>query len=376
MHIEFTKPFGNRYQTGFNQTIFVGLPMLKRLRYTVVAVIVGLSLSSILVTVRDDPFNMNYHFISAKKGVEISVALPEDALMFFHHNSSAPPPCGSVTSQEDDKESSSKQNSAAIPQNLHLAMIGDSLTRYMYLSLAHFLRWGFWECDDYEPSIVQQKQHGSWNDFFNYTNEKLSPYEQCDCWRNSAIGAYGYEHRYYWDPNLNNSLTVIQKLGPHPTKGHWSSKDVYLEHTWDIDYNNDFLWDYGKNWADIITHHLAELPQKPHFIIFNGGVWHHNGLDNEAMQDAILDALKGHNITGIYRTTTVNRGNQRSPYSQHDEQLCSKTQYCLNVSWTGQTRDELYLDESHFYSSVYNQMNAQLLGLLYKIKYNIPESDD
>lgn len=336
---------------------------LQRLRYMLAAVIVGLA----LVNFTENQFRMNY--ITSTQKEEHTVAITPDPLVLFHFNNSIPPPCGAPL--EDYEESLNQQRFTNIPQNLHLAMIGDSLTRYMYLSLAHYLRWGFWECDDYEPSIVQQKQHGTWMDFFNHTKEKLSPYEQCDCWRNSNIGADGYEHRYYWDPVLNNSLTIIQKLGPHPSKGHWNSTDVYLEHAFDTDYNNEFLWDYGRNWADIITHHLAKLPQKPHFVIFNAGVWHRNGLDNEEMQDAILDALKENNIIGIYRTTTVNRGNQRSPHSLHDEQLCNKTQYCLNVSWTGQTPDELYFDEAHFYSSIYNRMNVQLLDMMYKIKYNI-----
>lgn len=166
--------------------------------------------------------------------------------------------------------------SGKVPRNLRLAFIGDSLTRYMYLSLVHFVRWGYWESSDTIPSMVLEKQHASWNDFFNYTKSKLFPYEECDCWRGNISSeedyAHVYENRYYWDPVWNNSITMIQKIGRHAAKGHWYSTDVHRRHNLDAQLNYDFVWNYGQSWADIIHHHLAKLPHKPQYIIFNGGM--------------------------------------------------------------------------------------------------------
>lgn len=59
------------------------------------------------------------------------------------------------------------------PRNLRIAFIGDSLTRYMYLSLVYFLRWGRWESNEDSPTMVQEKQFVSWFDFYSYTKLKL-----------------------------------------------------------------------------------------------------------------------------------------------------------------------------------------------------------
>lgn len=173
-----------------------------------------------------------------------------------------------------------------VPRNLRLAFIGDSLTRYMYLSLAHFLRWGYWEKDEDFPSMVQKRQYGSWDAFFNFTKSKLAPYEQCDCWRNRAGQYSGYENRYYWYPVRNNSVTMILKQGSHAVVGHFNNTNLHLQHDLDVDFNKDFAWNYYDDWADIITHHLGKIPHKPQYVIFNAGLWPNNGLEGEEQQDS------------------------------------------------------------------------------------------
>jgi hypothetical protein len=295
-----------------------------------------------------------------------------DPLSLFHQlDHTVPPPCSSSTEFREHDESFELQRLKFIPRNLHIAFIGDSLTRYMYLSLANYFRWGVFECDNYTPSIVREKDHGTWHNFYLYTKEKLSPYEQCDCWKREGLREPWCENRYYWDPILNNSLTMIAKAGSFPTIGHLNGTDVLLEHGIDSGDFKEVLWNYGENWADIITHHLAKLPQKPDYIIFNAGIWPNHGLESEIMQDAILQALEETSIVGIYKTTTRGVGGQGHLHDAHDANLCRKADYCLDLSWTAQVPAALYWDSYHFLSSVYNQMNVQLLDLLYRIKYGI-----
>jgi hypothetical protein len=67
------------------------------------------------------------------------------------------------------------------PRNLRLAFLGDSVTRYQYLSLAYFLRWGRW----FDPDTIKNHlvdahsfRHPyhpdqDWNEFFLQSNRLL-----------------------------------------------------------------------------------------------------------------------------------------------------------------------------------------------------------
>jgi glycoprotein-N-acetylgalactosamine 3-beta-galactosyltransferase len=77
------------------------------------------------------------------------------------------------------------------PKGLRLVMLGDSVDRYQYLSLAYFLRWGVWygekneanEVPSFRSLLFHEKDGGTWNEFMAESNKILSPYESCDCYR-------------------------------------------------------------------------------------------------------------------------------------------------------------------------------------------------
>jgi hypothetical protein len=106
----------------------------------------------------------------------------------------------------------STRGNSSLPHisGLRIAFVGDSLTRYMYLSLAAYLRRGRWVDETDVPNILEGKQFDAWNPFYNYTNNYFQPYEQCDCFRleesDSAI-----ENRYFADPVRDNVLYFFQK---------------------------------------------------------------------------------------------------------------------------------------------------------------------
>jgi hypothetical protein len=93
---------------------------------------------------------------------------------------------------------------------LRVAFVGDSLTRYMYLSLAAYLRHGRWITKDDMPNILEEKQFSGWDVFYNYTNNYFRPYEQCDCSR-PGFSWNAIENRYFADPARDNVLYYIQK---------------------------------------------------------------------------------------------------------------------------------------------------------------------
>jgi hypothetical protein len=102
-------------------------------------------------------------------------------------------------------------NSLPNISGLQVAFVGDSLTRYMYLSLAAYLRRGRWVDEKDVPNILEEKQFVGWNHFYNYTNNYFRPYEQCDCFRPEKEARKTIENRYFVDPVRDNALYFFQK---------------------------------------------------------------------------------------------------------------------------------------------------------------------
>ena len=71
----------------------------------------------------------------------------------------------------------------------HLVFVGDSVTRYQYLSLISFLDRGRWEEEEEEKegkarSITYKEGWGeTWNDFYNQSSAAFMGREACDCYR-------------------------------------------------------------------------------------------------------------------------------------------------------------------------------------------------
>jgi hypothetical protein len=107
----------------------------------------------------------------------------------------------------------SARGNSSLPHisGLRVAFVGDSLTRYMYLSLAAYLRQGRWVDEKDVPNILEEKQFGGWSEFYNYTNNYFQPYEQCDCFRPEGRVRKTIENRYFIDPVRDNALYFFQK---------------------------------------------------------------------------------------------------------------------------------------------------------------------
>jgi len=110
-------------------------------------------------------------------------------------------------------------------QNLHLVLIGDSLTRYMYLSLVNYLENGNWDTtfqtQDKSYNIIHEKSFENWTHFYNFTNNIFHKREICDCYRNSTQFEIlsTRENRFYQDPSRANYVSYIQKFGNLSSKG-------------------------------------------------------------------------------------------------------------------------------------------------------------
>jgi len=97
--------------------------------------------------------------------------------------------------------------SKAAPQGL--VLMGDSVTRYQYLNLVHFLEHGSWYTDPtgLRPSENERKFDGGWKEFYQVTNERLRGHEICDCYRENDIS----EFRYYINGDVK--VSYLQLFG-------------------------------------------------------------------------------------------------------------------------------------------------------------------
>ncbi len=93
-------------------------------------------------------------------------------------------------------------------KNQHLVMIGDSLSRYQYISLTYTLRHRHPVSREMSPNPVEGHSWGNWGEFFKFSNGMLKPYEiTCDCLHHYPD--YEYDNRHYHDPILNITVSHL-----------------------------------------------------------------------------------------------------------------------------------------------------------------------
>ena len=104
----------------------------------------------------------------------------------------------------------------------HLLFFGDSLQRYMYLTLANFIVSGEWPEDSkirspwYENTYFAESlpEDEKWLRYFEDTNAQLTGHEVCDCWREDCCQeSHLHENRYMRVGNAAVSF-VSQMVGP------------------------------------------------------------------------------------------------------------------------------------------------------------------
>ncbi len=268
-----------------------------------------------------------------------------------------------------------------VPRNLNILFLGDSLTRYQYLDLVYFLKYGNWVDPADEPNLLLEKQHESWIDFYNYTNGQLQPYEECDCFRDGIDNNMRFiiENRYFRDEERNNTVTYLQKFGDDFMRSSWNVSDIYTHKSSSLSSSSsskhgplittraDFKPIHFFKWIQTIEEFVCKMEPKPSVFIFNEGIWANNDLVHVTLQGDIVEALRKCNVLSMFKTTTKSRGDTDRNFAKYEERLCNQTDYCLDLTWTGMVPREMYWDRVHFIPPLYSYMNLELLSLLSSI---------
>ena len=112
----------------------------------------------------------------------------------------------------------SRDDVAAALDGEHLLFIGDSVTRFQYLSLAYFLETGRWGTT---PSMTWRSGWGTWSEYIRGTNAVLGGREICDCYRQEKSGAEQIrENRFYAAPGFRTRVSVVKWMGDAPIVAH------------------------------------------------------------------------------------------------------------------------------------------------------------
>jgi hypothetical protein len=261
------------------------------------------------------------------------------------------------------------------PTKLRLVMIGDSLTRYQYLSLAYFLRTSTWYNSSSEgPDIFSHRgmETSTWSALHNYTTQLMRPNERCDCHRPPRMVsktrrhlAKHIENRYFMDDGRDNMLVYLQAYG-HMSPIHGRVPAViamqnisafHFEHK-----PTKSTWWYD-DWEHCVTDYVAKLEPKPTHVIFNAGIWNHN-FSIPGVGRKIAQALNESGIIGIWKTTTYQAGG--IPLANESDALMSALFHprVLDSSWTSKVKPQLYWDTFHFLEPVYRAQNEDMLELV------------
>jgi len=198
-------------------------------------------------------------------------------------------------------------SSNSVPSNLHIAFMGDSVTRFQYVSLVHYLHTHQWVQETDRPNILSNKGLHHWLDFYNVSSSLVQ--DKCDCHRGPGKINLdrSFENRYYSDTANNNHVAFIRKMGRAETHGHWDPSTAFsIERAaTDIQTNSSMMYQWQHaSWADSIRQHVAKLSPKPDYLVFNAGLWKGHDLGDPVVLRAIREALDQTGIRGIYQTTT------------------------------------------------------------------------
>ena len=284
---------------------------------------------------------------------------------------------GSIESAGKSPSTGSAQSAGLLidedprPRNLHFAMLGDSVSRFQYIALAHLLHYGSHIRNEDSPAKLSLKDKqlspGPNDKFHDMHKILLHPNEQCDCYRPVEWTPDVFvDNRYYYDPIRNNSLTFLLKYGSLEAHGRWAPQEVHNPHDPSFE-EGSYVW--NGNWS-VAFRHLDAIRPRPNYVIFNAG-HHPNKMYDRAVQDDIAETLQELNLLGIYKYTTCKNGNLRSwRNTGHEDAICARMEFrCINYNWTcALDRGEHYYDHVHLRADMNQRMNEELLSYLRQLE--------
>lgn len=280
------------------------------------------------------------------------------------------------------------------PSNLSLVFVGDSVTRYQYLSLAHFLKHGRWPDPRESPTLVYSHSYHhprlgelDWAEFYYQTNRLLQPNEICDCQRHVN---FKLERRYFYDVERNNTVVYINLNGNEPTDvklpgyyfGSYDPAQILSNFSTILESSAPpsrafrqkrlIEWQYT-SWQDVLRHHVGALnmPGRNGPTVFLNAGLHPHALHPGDFANLTSDSHPRMHL--VWKTTTYSKRvvadtadttdrerDARRAIDENDQRFC-REMGCLNVSWTRTVARRHFHDAVHYREPVYRVLNEQVM---------------
>ena len=204
-------------------------------------------------------------------------------------------------------ENFTQSQARACLENKNITMIGDSLTRYQYLNLVHYLATGQWSSP--HPANEREGDHKDWNSFYETTNARLGGREICDCYRKDHVK--NVEQRYFIDGNVR--VSYRQAYGPQSPVAFHKSLDLNVASCERVSGGcqqtackpgacGDAPDKPGQAWPAMLSEMLTDYPATD--LIINAGHWWPSGLSPTELAQISNKSL----ATRVHwKTTTASR---------------------------------------------------------------------
>lgn len=262
-----------------------------------------------------------------------------------------------------------------------LILLGDSVTRYQYLSLSHFLEFGDFPGTNsnksLHPGITDLLlKYGDFVRFFQSSTAVFDGRMQCYCWP-GVDRSNAREHRFY--KSAEGASAVFYWMPGYP--------DVPLDGLWGFPpFSNSTLSctpgecdppDWSLPLPEAIARIMSQL--KPHTIVLNHGLWHLiSGVPawslelHDAVMRAANEAVHPQGGQAIWKTTSYERQGRvlRDFDNVSVEQALAHgwlvmDEWALTFPLTHLNEPHpAFMDDTHFAGYVYRELNQVLLNMV------------
>jgi len=239
--------------------------------------------------------------------------------------------------------------------NQNIVMLGDSLMRYQYLSLAHLVHTSSFISATLRPNVLMHQTYKSLEDYYYAASDLFAPNEF------SEIFLGKFDNHYYHNKERNLSITYMVYSGNnYLPKGVWqpTEADRFPPYKKLVIQNSTVTW-HCSHVEDVFISIISKLNPRPTTLVLNAGHWS-NDWHEPGREEAVMSAALKNFDRVIWKTTNYNNEHQPGDFA-HDSTCNYPDVECMHQDWTQYISPEHYTDRLHFTPELYSDINMQFI---------------